>query len=331
MVPLLQTEKLCKSFRVKNRYRSVGAALLPAVVDVDLTIARGRTLGLVGESGCGKSTLGKTIMGLLQPDSGRVTFDGTTISGLSARQMRPFRQQMQMVFQDPYASLNPRLTVFATLAEPFKIHTDLGAAAIADKVMELLDCVGLTAQHARRYPHEFSGGQRQRIGIARALALTPRLIIADEPVSALDLSIQAQIINLMQDLQQRFNLTYLFISHDLCVVEHLCDEIAVMYLGRIVEQAPVDDFFRQPLHPYGEMLLQALPLADPTRKQHNIARGEVPSALQPPAGCPFHPRCPYASAICKEQLPPLDGADIGRRVACHHAGQLHLNGIVSAG
>lgn len=329
MTPLLELTDLHKSFRVAGGQNSFSHAKLPAVDGVSLRLYQGQTLGLVGESGCGKSTISKLIMGLLRPDSGSIRFHDQELSQLSARQWRPLRSQIQMIFQDPYASLNPRMTVSAILNEPFAIHTNLTAQQRQEKVAALLEKVGLEAWHGQRYPHEFSGGQRQRIGIARALALQPQLIIADEPVSALDLSIQAQIINLLDSLQEEFGLTYLFISHDLSVVEHLCDQIAVMYLGQIVEQAPVTQFYQQPAHPYSEALLQALPVADPTHTPHRLPQGEVPSPLDPPAGCPFHPRCPYAITICQQQVPSL--AEIGDQhlAACHRSSELTLHGALS--
>jgi peptide/nickel transport system ATP-binding protein/oligopeptide transport system ATP-binding protein len=327
MTPFLEIKHLHKSFKLSNNIRSLKRQLLPAVIDVNLHLTKGTTLGLVGESGCGKSTIGKLIMGLLRPDSGQILLEGGDMCQLSQKQLRPLRRKMQMIFQDPYSSLNPRMKIGDTRAEPFKIHGSTSPHSIKQQVNALLRRVGLHEELATRLPHEFSGGQRQRIGIARALALTPDLIIADEPVSALDLSIQAQIINLMQNLQQEFQLTYLFISHDLSVVEHLCDHIAVMYLGRIVEQAPVDDFYHRPLHPYSEALLQALPIADPQIHKRIIPKGEVPSALNPPTGCPFHPRCPYAQPLCQQQRPELQETASGHLVACHRSAELTLGGI----
>ncbi|MEA3464878.1 MAG: oligopeptide/dipeptide ABC transporter ATP-binding protein [Thermodesulfobacteriota bacterium] len=334
MSNLLEIKNLDKSFKLSGSMHSLKRPILPAVIDVSLRLKKGETLGLVGESGCGKSTISKLIMGLLRPDSGQVLFQGVDLTRLNQRQLRPLRSKMQMIFQDPYASLNPRMTIADTIAEPFKIHSHLhnnlhnneSGTTIDERVNQLLERVGLEAWHGSRFPHEFSGGQRQRVGIARALALTPDLIIADEPVSALDLSIQAQIINLLKDLQQQFNLTYLFISHDLSVVEHLCNNIAVMYLGRIVEQAPINDFFRRPRHPYSETLLQALPIADPTCKQRMIPHGEVPSPLTPPSGCPFHPRCPYAQTLCQQQRPQLIAQNSEHQVACHRSHELILQG-----
>lgn len=327
---LLEIKHLSKSFKLNSRVNSLKRPLLPAVIDVNLSLTKGQTLGLVGESGCGKSTISKLIMGLLKADQGEIHFHNHDIAQLSQRELRPLRQKMQMIFQDPYASLNPRMSIFDTLAEPFKIHHSESKETLTSRVNQLLEHVGLEAEHGVRYPHEFSGGQRQRIGIARALALTPELIIADEPVSALDLSIQAQIINLLQDLQQQFGLTYLFISHDLSVVEHLCDTIAVMYLGRIVEQAPVAEFFARPLHPYSEMLLHALPIANPQQKKRSIPHGEVPSPLTPPSGCPFHPRCEYVQAQCSQQRPQLQQHSAQRLVACHRSHEITLEGIANS-
>lgn len=326
---LLEIKHLHKSFKLNSSGNSLKRPLLPAVIDVSLSLKKGQTLGLVGESGCGKSTISKLIMGLLKADSGEISFHGHDIVQLNQRQMRPLRQKMQMIFQDPYASLNPRMTIFDTLAEPFRIHQLHTKEALTTRVNQLLEHVGLDEEHGSRFPHEFSGGQRQRIGIARALALNPEMVIADEPVSALDLSIQAQIINLLQDLQQQFGLTYLFISHDLSVVEHLCDTIAVMYLGRIVEQAPIADFFERPHHPYSEMLLQALPVANPRYKKRAIPHGEVPSPLTPPSGCPFHPRCPYAQPQCSQKRPELQQSAPQRLVACLRSAELTLEGVAS--
>jgi len=305
-------------------------AAVQAVTDVDLEIVRGETLGLVGESGCGKSTLGRTILRLLQPTSGRVVFDGTDLTRTPDRALRPLRRHMQMIFQDPYASLNPRMTVGTAIAEPLVIHGLAGSASgraqrVGQRVVELLGKVGLRADAARRYPHEFSGGQRQRIGIARALACKPQFIVCDEPISALDVSIQAQIVNLLQDLQAAEHLTYLFISHDLKIVQHIADRVAVMYLGRIVELAAADTLYRTPMHPYTQALLSAVPqipsaTAKPRRDRILLA-GDVPSPIDPPAGCAFHPRCPVKDKpeVCFRERPVLRVLQNGARAACHVA------------
>jgi oligopeptide transport system ATP-binding protein len=298
-------------------------ATVRAVTDVDLEIRRGETVGLVGESGCGKSTLGRTILRLLEPSAGRIVFDATDLTTMSQRDLRPLRRQMQMIFQDPYASLNPRMTVGAAIAEPLIIHRLAATAKDRERrVHELLARVGLRADAARRYPHEFSGGQRQRIGIARALACKPQFVVCDEPISALDVSIQAQIVNLLEDLQDAEHLTYLFISHDLKIVQHISDRVAVMYLGRIVELADAQTLYRTPKHPYTHALLSAVPRIDPkTRRDRILLAGDVPSPIHPPAGCPFHPRCPVKDkpAACFQELPRLRVLSNGARAACHVA------------
>jgi len=298
-------------------------ATVRAVTDVDLEIKRGETLGLVGESGCGKSTLGRTILRLLEPTDGRIVFDTTELTRMSARDLRPLRRHMQMIFQDPYASLNPRMTVGAAIAEPLVIHRLAASAAERDqRVAELLARVGLRPDAARRYPHEFSGGQRQRIGIARALACKPQFIVCDEPISALDVSIQAQIVNLLEDLQDAEQLTYLFISHDLKIVQHISDRVAVMYLGRIVELAEAKTLYRTPKHPYTQALLSAVPRIDPkARRDRVLLTGDVPSPIDPPAGCAFHPRCPVKDkpAACFHELPALRVLQNGAVAACHVA------------
>lgn len=258
-------------------------------------------------------------MQLQKADQGRVLFDGNDLTKLSPRQLRPFRRQMQMIFQDPFASLNPRMTVGGILSEPLLIHRLATGRQVRDRVIELLEKVGLTAEHEQRYPHEFSGGQRQRVGIARALAVEPQLIIADEPVSALDLSVQAQILNLLQELQREHNLSYLFIAHDLAVIEHVSDRIAVMYLGNIVELTSADQLYKQPRHPYTEALLNAVPIAEPGHPRPAPLSGEIPSPVNPPSGCYFHPRCPYADQLCRQQAPPLADLGDGHLVACHHS------------
>lgn len=322
-IPLLQVRDLSKSFWIKTSPMSPRRHELKAVNQVSFTLHRGRTLGLVGESGCGKSTTGKLIMKLLEADRGQVLFEGRDLIALSAGRMRPLRRQMQMIFQDPYASLNPRMRVGDIIGEALRIHSLANGPALRDAVADLLGRVGLSADHARRYPHEFSGGQRQRIGIARALALKPSLIIADEPVSALDLSVQAQVVNLLQDLQQEFHLTYLFIAHDLSLIEHISDEVAVMYLGGIVEHAGSEALYLQPRHPYTEALLNAVPVPDPARRGSYVPlKGEVPSPLAPPSGCAFHPRCLYARDLCAQQMPQLTEKAPGHWAACHFSSEV---------
>ncbi|MBH0330768.1 peptide ABC transporter substrate-binding protein [Brevibacillus brevis] len=293
--------------------------VIKAVDGVSFQLQKGETLGLVGESGCGKSTTGRSIMRLIEPTSGTIEFEGQNISEMSATRFRPLRKRMQIVFQDPYASLNPRMTVQGALEEALGVRDpQMSAKERRDQVKELLQMVGLNAQYATRFPHEFSGGQRQRIGIARALAVEPSLIVADEPVSALDVSIQAQIVNLLQDLQQRLGLSYLFISHDLGVVRHISDRIAVMYLGRIVEIASKKDLFLRPLHPYTEALMSAVPKANPFRKKERIVlSGDVPSPANVPVGCAFHTRCSYATEICRTVRPVATLASPQHYVACH--------------
>ncbi len=300
-----------------QKHFTVGNGVVKAVDDVTFSISQGETFGLVGESGCGKTTTGRAILRLIEPTAGRVTFDGADILALSPSALRAQRRQMQIVFQDPYASLNPRMTIGEAIAEPLVIHGIGDAASRRDRVAELLGVVGLDGDYIRRYPHEFSGGQRQRIGIARALALNPKFIVADEPVSALDVSVQAQVVNLLQDLQKKFGLTYLFISHGLAVVEHLCARVGVMYLGNLVEVAPTKKLFMQPRHPYTQALLDSIPSPDPTkRRKHAPLLGDVPSPLNPPSGCRFHPRCPIAKDECKHKAPPLRDLADGHQVAC---------------
>jgi len=291
-----------------------------AVDGVSLHVRRGETLGLVGESGCGKSTTGRAILQLVRPTSGHVRFDGHELTTMSARTLRPIRRHMQMIFQNPYASLDPRMTVEGIVAEPLRVHRILRGTALRRRVHELLDLVGLDPAHARRFPHEFSGGQRQRVGIARAIALQPQLIIADEPISALDVSIQAQILNLLQELQQKLSLTYLFIAHDLAAVQHVSDRIAVMYLGKIVEVAPADELVRNPRHPYTQALVSAIPVPDPereARRERIVLHGDVPSPLDPPSGCRFRTRCAYVFDRCSVEEPELRDWSPGHRVACH--------------
>jgi len=323
MSVLLSVQDLHKIFHVNPNRPGAPKQKLKAVDGVSFEIRAGETLGLVGESGCGKSTTGKLLLRLIEPDSGTISFDGKLVTGMPKQELTALRRDMQMIFQDPYSSLNPRMRVGEIIGEPLLIHKLARGKAIRPKVLELMDKVGLPAGYYDRYPHEFSGGQRQRIGIARTLAVQPRLVVADEPVSALDLSIQAQIINLLKDLQEEFGLTYLFISHDLGVIEHVCDRVAVMYLGRIVELAEVDTLFRQPRHPYSEALLNAVPVPDPQhtgRKQ--ILSGEIPSPIDPPVGCHFHPRCPYAQEICRQQYPPMVEPAAGHWAACHFSSEV---------
>ena len=324
--PLLEVTDLHKHFPIgKQGIWGKPAQWLHAVDGVSFKLERGETLGLVGESGCGKSTCARTIIGLYPATSGSVRFDGNELTGLSKSEWAPYRRRVQMIFQDPYASLDPRQTVGSILAEPLSIHGMGKPRERRIKAMALLDAVGLNPRHVYRYPHEFSGGQRQRIGIARALALEPELIICDEPVSALDVSIQAQVINLLEELQERFGLSYLFIAHDLAVVRHLCTRIAVMYLGRIVEIGPVDDIFQRPQHPYTKALLSAVPLPRPGKRPDRILlEGDVPTPINPPSGCHFHTRCPALKAQpemmaqCSGEAPTLRGE--AHRAACHLVG-----------
>lgn len=316
MTVLLRVDELAKHFPARG-----GKGTLRAVDGVSFTLRSGETLGIVGESGCGKSTLARTILRLVEPTAGRIEFDGTDLRALGQRALRAMRREMQIVFQDPFASLDPRLKVGAIVAEPLEIHRIGDRASRRRMVLELLETVGLEAEAAERYPHEFSGGQRQRIGVARALALRPKLIIADEPVSALDVSIQSQILNLLVALKRQFSLSYIFISHDLAVVEHVSDSVAVMYLGRIVETASADDIFARPSHPYTEALVSAVPRPETTRRAGRIVlAGEMPNPETPPPGCPFHPRCPKAMDICRTTVPAeRDIGRSGRRhlVRCH--------------
>ena len=312
---LLRVEKLVKYFDVGRGRR------VHAVDGVSFSLAQGETLGLVGESGCGKSTLGRTIIKLLTPDAGSVHLSGQNLASMSAAQVKSFRREAQMIFQDPFASLNPRSTVGRAIEEPLIVHGLGDRRARADRVNWLLERVGLPPEAAHRHPHEFSGGQRQRIGIARALALNPKLIVCDEPMSALDVSVRAQVLNLLADLREEFGLSYLFISHDLSVVEHFCDRVAVMYLGRIVELASRKTLWRQPLHPYTRALLDAAPLPDPTRRRGRrpLLEGEIPSPINPPTGCHFHSRCPHKIKKCETVAPPLVTRADGHQVACHLA------------
>src|SRR5438094_5211443 len=316
--PLLEVKHLKKHFPIKGGVFSKTIGYVYAVDDVNFTLSKGETLGLVGESGCGKSTTGRTILRLIEPTDGAIYFEGQDITTLDKSAMRALRREMQIIFQDPYASLNPRMTVGSIIGEPLEIHKIAKGSEKEERVAALLQKVGLRAEDMRKYPHEFSGGQRQRIGIARALALNPKLIVCDEPVSALDVSIQAQVINLLEDLQGEFGLSYLFIAHNLNVVEHISNRVAVMYLGQIVELASDEELYKNPQHPYTEALLSAVPIPDPTvKKKRIILEGDVPSPINPPKGCHFHTRCMYKDKICEEVEPEFKDIGGGHWVACH--------------
>jgi oligopeptide/dipeptide ABC transporter ATP-binding protein len=323
--PLLAVRDLRKHFPIRKGLFSRVAGHVRAVDGVSFDLAQGETLGLVGESGCGKTTTGRCLLRLIEPTSGSIRFAGRDVTSLPPRELRALRRQMQIVFQDPYSSLNPRLTIGSMLAEPLAIHGLARGQAARDRVAQLLTLVGMSPDHARRYPHEFSGGQRQRLGIARALAVEPKLLVLDEPVSALDVSIQAQIVNLLRDLQRELSLTYLFVAHDLSVVEHISTRVAVMYLGRIVELAPREVLYRDPRHPYTQSLLSAVPVPDPDRRsQRIILKGDVPSPANPPPGCRFHPRCPLTAKLgeqarCSADDPPLREIAPGHWLSCHFA------------
>jgi len=309
---------LKKHYPVRRGLFRRRTAAVKAVDGVDLSIGRGETLGLVGESGCGKSTLGRLILRLEEPNEGSISVEGKDISALKAGELQKLRRNIQIIFQDPYSSLNPRKRVDSIVGEPLAIHEIVSGKEREERVVELLETVGLRPEQRFLYPHQFSGGQRQRIGIARALALNPRLVVADEPVSSLDVSIQAQIVNLLQDLQARLGLTYLFISHDLNLIEYISDSVAVMYLGKIMEIARSEVLCRQPVHPYSEALLSALPSLDPqSKRQRILLKGDVPSPIDPPSGCRFHTRCPLRIDICDKEEPPLSERPNGSRVACH--------------
>src|SRR5579864_7049257 len=317
--PLLVVKDLVKRFPIKGGWLGREVEAVHAVDGVSFELMAGETLGVVGESGCGKSTTGRCILRLVEPTSGEVWFEGKDVTHAGKEALRALARDVHIIFQDPYASLNPRMTVGAIVGEPLIIHRlTKDRRAFDDRIVELLETVGLGADHLRRYPHEFSGGQRQRIGIARALAVSPRLIVCDEPVSALDVSIQAQVINLLEDLQQKYGLAYVFIGHDLSVVQHISTRVAVMYLGRIVEIASARDLYATPQHPYTEALLSAVPIPDPTARRRRIRLpGDVPNPIQPPAGCHFHTRCPYAEARCSREVPALREIAPGHSVACH--------------
>ncbi|MFC4409537.1 ABC transporter ATP-binding protein [Chungangia koreensis] len=318
---LLQVKDLKKYFELESGFLSKSKEFLKAVDGVAFEVKKGETLGIVGESGCGKSTTGNLIMNILEPTEGTIIFNGKNLTKLSKSELRQERKHIQMIFQDPFSSLNPRLKVFDLIAEPLIAHKLHRGKELKNRVKELLEIVGLRPEHANRYPHEFSGGQRQRIGIARALALNPKLIICDEPVSALDVSVQSQILNLIAKLQKEFGLTYIFIAHGLPAVKYISDRIAVMYLGKIVELGTKEQLFSKPLHPYTEGLLQAIPIPDPTlrkRGTRQVLEGDLPSPVNPPSGCRFHTRCPYATDLCKQETPELNAFEEGHSVACHY-------------
>lgn len=331
---LLRVNRLKKYFPVRRGVFRRIVGWVKAVDEVDFFIRQGETLGLVGESGCGKTTCARTILRLIEPTSGEVWFRSKQLNRevdvvhADKKTMKLLRREMQIIFQDPYSSLNPRMTVGDIIGEPLVVHGLAKGKALRERVAELLEAVGLKPEHMRRYPHEFSGGQRQRIGIARALALNPQLVVCDEPVSALDVSIQAQILNLLEDLQDQFGLTYLFVAHDLSVVKHISDRVAVMYLGKIVELAETEELFLRPRHPYTEALLSAVPVPDPDyQAERIILQGDVPSPVNPPKGCRFHPRCLYAKDICSKETPELTDLGGEHYVACHFASQLTLRGV----
>ncbi|WP_342506083.1 dipeptide ABC transporter ATP-binding protein [Sporosarcina sp. FSL K6-2383] len=315
---ILQVTDLKKHFPIKNKVLSKGSTAVRAVDGVSFEVFKGETLGIVGESGCGKSTMARVIIQLLQKTEGTIEMDGRRIDSLTGKELKKVRRDIQMVFQDPYASLNPKWTIGRTLLEPLKVHKIGSKKERKEKITDLLNAVGLNETYAERYPHEFSGGQRQRIGIARALVLNPRVIVADEPVSALDISVQAQVINLLKDLQDEFGLTYLFITHDLSVVQHISDRVLVMYLGKVVEISTTENLFKNALHPYTQALISAVPEVDPkAKKERIILKGDVPNPANPPSGCSFHTRCPFAMDRCKVDIPELLESEPDQYVACH--------------
>ena len=317
-MPLLEVRGLKKHFEIRKGLLGRVIGHVKAVDGVDLTLDAGETLGLVGESGCGKTTAGRTLLRLLEPTAGEAVFDGKNIFEMRHSELRQLRRDMQIIFQDPYSSLNPRLNVERIIGESLEVHGIASGEALTDRVVELVEKVGMLPSHLGRFPHEFSGGQRQRIGIARALALNPRFIVCDEAVSALDVSIQAQVINLLEELQDELGLAYLFIAHDLAVVKHISDRIAVMYLGRIVELSDRDALFEDPRHPYTQALLSAIPVPKPRRKKQRILlQGDVPNPINPPSGCHFHPRCPYVTDKCRHEPPPTVVVEEGHSAACH--------------
>lgn len=330
---IIEVKNLKKYFTVKDSISKRNKKQLKAVDGVSFSIKEGETLGLVGESGSGKTTLGRTIVRVYKPTAGSISLklqngENINLTNMSDKELRPIRENMHMIFQDPYTSLNPRMTVFDIISEPLVYGKKLSAKEISQRVIELMELVGLQVAHMKRYPHAFSGGQRQRIGIARSLASNPRFIVCDEAVSALDVSIQAQVVNLLQDLQKKFNLTYLFIAHDLSVVQHISDRVAVMYVGAIVEMAPTDQLFTKTKHPYTEALLSAIPGGDlEGKKQRIILEGEIANPVNPPSGCTFHPRCRYATDICNQEFPSLMEAAPDHFVACHHAAELTLMNV----
>lgn len=331
---ILDAKGVKKYFPITSSFLKRHVGDVYAVDNVDVYVREGETLGIVGESGCGKTTLGRTILRAIQPTEGVCNFvnrKGQTVDvfKLDSKGLREARRDMQMIFQDPYASLNPRMIIKDIIGEPLKYNSDMTPAQITDRVKELLSLVGLNPRHLERYPHAFSGGQRQRVGIARALATTPRFVVCDEAVSALDVSVQAQVINLLQKLQEQLNLSYMFISHDLSVIQHISDRVGVMYVGKMVELATSEEIFRRPLHPYTEALLSAKPIADPRIKRQKIMlEGETPNPANPPSGCYFHPRCRYCTDICKEQRPEYRELEPGHFVACHRAEELQLEGVM---